>query len=445
MYSLPQCTHGYSGPQGRVPEPLLSSRSRRWNGILVELYRVRDVDFVKPVSSHVVTVFLRGPIDLQQRRNGRVVQRTMHAGDVIVAPAGEAKALQHREEAELVKLQLEPSFFAGITAGLDAIGARPVELLDNFGTRDAYIEDLARRLVGELRADNLGGRLYAESLATGLAVHLLRHYSTAGKIASGPSGMLPRFKLQRVTDYINDNLHDDLTLGQDVGDAVHERFPFRPRVQGDYRTRAASLCDPASHRPRQDLAVRNRSVDRGDRESGRILQPGQFLRRIPPAHRADAAQLSQQGMIATRHRQSGAWLSIPEKGYQAPTAQAATGSEPRVAVSIRLPYATLAARHSFASPKSSVARAKRSREDAGQLSRNKVFTNPALSKRSPSCGAISRSNIRKFQEIPTRKRKRGYARMTTLLRVRRYVVHDIPLSFPSMFMAAVSKWLPTIL
>ncbi len=179
---------------------------------MVDLYRVRDVDFVKPVSAHVVTVFLRGPVDLFQRRNGRAIQRTIHAGDVIVTPAGEAKALQHKEEAELVKLQVAPSFVAGISDDLVAGGSQGVELLDNFGTRDAYIEDLARRFVGELRADNLAGRLYAESLATGLAVHLLRNYSTASRVANGSSHMLPRFKLQRVTDYINDNLHDDLTL-----------------------------------------------------------------------------------------------------------------------------------------------------------------------------------------------------------------------------------------
>jgi AraC family transcriptional regulator len=203
---------GIDHTSDRVPEPILSSRSRRWNGIVVDLYRVRDVDFVKPVSAHIVTVFLRGPVDLLQRRNGRAVQRRMHAGDVIVAPAGEAKTLQHREEAELVKLQLEPSFFKGIANGLAAIGGRQVELLDNFGTRDAYVEGVARQLVEELRADNLAGPLYAESLATGLGVHLLRHYSTAGKLSSDPSGTLPRFKLQRVIDYIHDNLHEDLTL-----------------------------------------------------------------------------------------------------------------------------------------------------------------------------------------------------------------------------------------
>jgi AraC family transcriptional regulator len=113
-----------------------------------------------------------------------------------------------------VKLQLEPSFFKGIANGLDTAGARQVELLDNYGTRDAYVEGLARLLVEELRSDNLAGPLYAESLATGLGVHLLRHYSTAGKIANDLSGMLPRFKLQRVIDFIHDNLHEDLTLAK---------------------------------------------------------------------------------------------------------------------------------------------------------------------------------------------------------------------------------------
>jgi AraC family transcriptional regulator len=215
MSSLPQpAMAGTCGVSGRVPQPLLSSRSRQWNGIVVELYRVRDVDFVRQVSEHVVTVFLRGPVNLLQQRYGRACHRIMHAGDIIVAPAGEPKALQHKEEAELVKLQLAPSFMAGIVDDLATRGSREIELLDNFGTRDAYIEDLARRLVGELRTDNLAGRLYAESLATGLAVHLLRHYSTAAKIANGSSRMLPRFKLQRVIDYINDNLHDALTLGK---------------------------------------------------------------------------------------------------------------------------------------------------------------------------------------------------------------------------------------
>ena len=37
-----------------MPEPLLSSRSRGWNGIVVELHRFRDVDVVVEVREHIV-------------------------------------------------------------------------------------------------------------------------------------------------------------------------------------------------------------------------------------------------------------------------------------------------------------------------------------------------------------------------------------------------------
>jgi AraC family transcriptional regulator len=204
----------FSGASSTVPDPVLSSQSRQWNGLVVELYRVRDVDFVKQDSAHTVAVFLRGPVNLVQRRFGRVYQRTMHAGDVIIAPAGEPRALCHKEETELVKLRLAPSFVAGIIENVAANGSGGVELLDNFGARDAHIEDLARRLVGEIKADALASRLYAESLATELAVHLLRHYSTASKLTNGAASKLPRYKLQRVTEYINDNLREELTLSK---------------------------------------------------------------------------------------------------------------------------------------------------------------------------------------------------------------------------------------
>src|SRR5215470_17482036 len=125
-----------AGVPGGVPMPILSSAERPWNGLLVELYRVADVEMVKSDADHVVTVFLGDPVDLLQRRYGRVVRRTMNAGDVIVTPAGEPKWLQHREPAELVKLRLAPALVAGVVGDLVANGAPQVQLLDNFGTRD---------------------------------------------------------------------------------------------------------------------------------------------------------------------------------------------------------------------------------------------------------------------------------------------------------------------
>ena len=214
MTSLPAALGPARDTSVLAPQPLLSSRSRRWNGLLVELYRVRDVDIVKNDPGHTVTVFLRGPVELTQMRCGRVVRRTMRAGDVIVTPAGEPKSLQHAGEAALLKLRLTASFVAGIADDVVAGGSGRVELLDNFGTRDPRIERVARRLLGEMEGDEIGSRLCAESLATELVVHLLRRYSTPVRLADAAATMLPRYKLQRVTGYINDNLREPLTLGR---------------------------------------------------------------------------------------------------------------------------------------------------------------------------------------------------------------------------------------
>src|SRR5690242_19193206 len=92
----PVAAPGFGASSGLRAQPFLSS-SRRWNGLVGEVYRVRDVNYVAEYPDHVVSLFLRGPVDLLQRRKGRATQRTMRAGDIIIAPAGEPKLLRHRE------------------------------------------------------------------------------------------------------------------------------------------------------------------------------------------------------------------------------------------------------------------------------------------------------------------------------------------------------------
>lgn len=198
-----------SSPHSR---PLLSSRPRGWSGILVEVHRARDVDIVVQHSHHVVSMLLRGPIDLLQRRNGFVAQKLMHAGDVIITPVGEPKLLRHREAAEILKLHIEPSFVERVIEDMGGSAQKGIKLLDNFGVRDAHIEGLARALLAEARTERFASRIYVESLANQLVVHLLRHYSSARKLDEDQAATLPRYKLDRATDFINENLREDLTL-----------------------------------------------------------------------------------------------------------------------------------------------------------------------------------------------------------------------------------------
>src|SRR5689334_8328911 len=191
--------------------PILSSAARGWEGINVDVFRSRNVDFVAQYSDHVISIVLRGPFNLLQRRDGRVARATMRGGDIIITPVGEPKLLSHREEAEILKVRIDPGFFDGVVA--EAVAGPPgsSKLLDNFGTRDAHIESLARALLAEARTEGLASAIYVESLANQLVVRLLRRYSSARKLVEDPTP-LARYKLDRATDYINDNLREDLRL-----------------------------------------------------------------------------------------------------------------------------------------------------------------------------------------------------------------------------------------
>ena len=79
------------------------------------------------------------------------------------------------------------------------------------GIDDPFANDLLRVAARELAAGGVHGRLFLESLATTLAVHLLQHYD-AGKPIPPRHGGLGPAQLRRVLDHINAYLTEDLAL-----------------------------------------------------------------------------------------------------------------------------------------------------------------------------------------------------------------------------------------
>lgn len=199
---------------GMLPAPLESSRPRGWNGIVVERYRANDFNLVARSPAVLVTVHLGPPVTMVQTRCKKADRRRITKGDITVTPPGKSKGWQHRGQADFVALWLAPALIRNTAAGAGEIRPERVEILDNFGTRDSKIEQLGLSLLSELECEGFGGRLYAESLASALAVHLLRRYSTAGAAVRPTATVLPSFKLRRATEYINDNLSRGVSLSE---------------------------------------------------------------------------------------------------------------------------------------------------------------------------------------------------------------------------------------
>jgi AraC family transcriptional regulator len=202
---------------GIVPTSgLLSSEGRSWEGIAAARFRHRldDID-LPPLSNHLVVVHQGRPSGVEERIDGRVARRYMSRGGVTIVPAGVATEWRWEEAPETLHAYLSPSLVERVAteSGIDPDG---VEIVDSLGVRDARIERLGAALLSELEGDGIGDKLYAESVASLLAVHLLREHSSLGsgkarKVAEASEGGLPAPALRRALDYVEENLPRGMT------------------------------------------------------------------------------------------------------------------------------------------------------------------------------------------------------------------------------------------
>jgi AraC family transcriptional regulator len=94
-----------------------------------------------------------------------------------------------------------------------------VQLQSRFQIRDPQIEHIGWALKAEIEQGFPGGSLYMDSMATALAVQLLRRHSSLPSQRPLADGGLPPRKLRQVLSYIEDNLRRALPL-QAIADAA---------------------------------------------------------------------------------------------------------------------------------------------------------------------------------------------------------------------------------
>lgn len=201
-------------PAHAVSSPL------KWNGLNVTYLSTAFSRY--PVHNHR---FIQTTVPLQTAGLENVVlsatgsrqsAQKLTSENVIITPAYQPHTLLWEEETELVMFDLEPEFIER-AAGETFRGE--VEIREEANICDPFITQLGFALDAEFKNPTQVGRIYIESLATALAVHLLRNYSVAAQNAREFSGGLPGWKLRRTLEYIDAHLDQDLSL-TNIAEAV---------------------------------------------------------------------------------------------------------------------------------------------------------------------------------------------------------------------------------
>ncbi len=194
--------------------PILSSQDQGWENILVEQFHQPPGEGRSHYSDeHAICLSLAPrPVRFLQIKGGRTHAGLYGKGDISITPARVPFFARWDVEDHYLQIRIASRFIQSVARETIDMNPDQLELRLEFRTRDPQIESIGMLLLAELKQENLGGRLYIESLANVLAVHLLRQYAAPKLSLSIYEGGLPERQLLQVLEYINEHLNQDIKL-----------------------------------------------------------------------------------------------------------------------------------------------------------------------------------------------------------------------------------------
>jgi AraC family transcriptional regulator len=115
---------------------------------------------------------------------------------------------------EMLHVYLEPNFVKKTAETCD-LNYDQMAIEPQIAVRDEQLSHMAMSLLCELNAENIVGRLYADSVASAFAIQLIRRYSCLKDVGMAKGGMAPH-KLRRALEYISDKLEQQSGIALDV-------------------------------------------------------------------------------------------------------------------------------------------------------------------------------------------------------------------------------------
>jgi AraC family transcriptional regulator len=201
---------------GNAPsQVVLSSLGTRWNDILVEQHNVPNRELADLTDKrHVVVINIGHSITGEFKKEGRFRRFFKAKGGISFFPSQQPFSGRLKVKkgvfANFLFLALDPLFISRVAEGLEFDPDR-IELVKQGRNTDPTLHHIGMALRAGVQTGAALDRMYGEALSTALAVHLLREYAAVLPPQRQYDG-LPREKLVRAVEYIQDQLNTDLTV-----------------------------------------------------------------------------------------------------------------------------------------------------------------------------------------------------------------------------------------
>lgn len=219
-----------ANPQTSFPEvltcpPILSSDKTLWSGISLDQRLLPPGETPEyALDEFVLTINLGSGFQVERILDRQSQTGFMSTGAVALCPQRTPQAIRWGQDVHILLLKLESELLS--RHAMELLDTHQVELIPHLIVQDQLIHQVGLGLQQQLQTNRAHSRLYAESAAAFLTVHLLQTYSTQTLSIREYEGGLSNQKLRQAIAYIQDHLAQEISLDAIAAHLSMSRYHF---------------------------------------------------------------------------------------------------------------------------------------------------------------------------------------------------------------------------
>ena len=192
--------------------PIVASHFSEWSTVHVEHHLLPATDTGEHTLAHHCICLALNSYRCDRWLDQHFYDDLCHSGTFGIIPAAALhRAASSNNSIGFITLSFEPALLN--RAAQEWVNPDLLQLIPHTATQeDLLIQAIGLALKNEVESGCAGGRIYGETLANAIVVHLLRHYCNRTPQIQSYSSGLPPYKLQCALTYIHDYLTQDLSL-----------------------------------------------------------------------------------------------------------------------------------------------------------------------------------------------------------------------------------------
>jgi AraC family transcriptional regulator len=199
-----------------IPRPRIhSSQQAGWKNIHLAHYQLPAIELPETTSlQHLISLpSWKQPTQVEiiaDNKRYLLQHDSNEIGCIEMLPAYTPLKVRSDQAAETTHCYLNPTFLAH--AAYESANPEQVELKLTLSIPDPLVSQIILALKTVLETDATNSCFYAESMATALAAHILRNYSTRRHSPPKYEDGLLKYKLKQALEYMNVHLNENVSL-----------------------------------------------------------------------------------------------------------------------------------------------------------------------------------------------------------------------------------------